>query len=134
MESADIPNSIQPILGASGIAATALQLAPNGKIYKTNLGSSILSVINNPEADAANVNYSESTSNGAINLNGKLATFGLPPFIQSFFLNTINIINGDDDEIVTELKLCPQENYTLFYDDLPGATYSWYKNGEITCW
>ncbi|MDQ7916857.1 T9SS type B sorting domain-containing protein [Mesonia sp. MT50] len=131
LESADIPNSIQPVPGANGAAATALQLAPNGKIYKTNLGSNILAVINDPEADAASVNYSESTANGAINLNGNSATFGLPPFIQSFFLNTINIINGDDDEIVTELKLCPQENYTLFYEDLPGATYTWYKNGEV---
>jgi len=131
LESADIPNSIQPVIGATGNAATALQLAPNGKIYKTNLGSGILAVINNPEADAANVNYSESTANGAIDLLGNSAVFGLPPFIQSFFLNTINIINGDDDEIVTELKLCPQENYTLFYENLPGATYSWYKNGEI---
>ena len=131
LESEDIPNSIQPIIGANGNAATALQLAPNGKIYKTNLGSSVLAVINNPEADAANVDYSESTANGAISLNGNSAAFGLPPFIQSFFLNTINIINGDDDDIVTELKLCPQENYTLFYEDLPGATYTWYKDGEV---
>lgn len=131
LESSDIPNSIQSIPGATGSSATALQLASNGKIYKSIIGSNVLAVINNPEADAANVNYSQSTVNGAISLNGNSSTFGLPPFIQSFFLNTINIIDGNDENIVTELKLCPQENYSLSYLDIPGATYSWYKDGQL---
>src|SRR5690606_15423563 len=32
------------------------------------------------------------------------------------------------EDIKTELKLCDGETHTLGYDNIPGATYTWYKN------
>jgi len=132
LESTNIPNSLSPInlLNANEVSnPTALQLAPNGKIYHSDINQSNLNVINNPEADASQINYGISEINGAINLEGKIASFGLPPFIQSTFSSRINIVD-DADEITTTLSLCEDESTTLNYDQLPGATYSWRKNGN----
>ena len=128
LESPDIPNSVTEIQGTTGRAATALQLAPDGKIYTPRLGSSTLSVINNPNAAGNACNYSESTSNGAIG-TGNIVNFGLPPFIQSFFADRVNIVN-DSENIETELKLCDGENFTLGTPDFDGASYTWVRNGD----
>lgn len=133
LESTDIPNSINSINGVSGNTATALQLAPNGKIYKPIISTSRLAVINNPELDLNQINYSESISDGAINLQGRTATFGLPPFIQSIFSSRINIIDENSENIITNLDLCEDENFTLAYTKnlSNNNTYIWYKNGNI---
>lgn len=66
--------------------AGALQLAIDEKIYFAGIDPNTLnnrdrlSVINNPEADAQSVTFSE------FDLKGRTAQLGLPPFIQSLFL------------------------------------------------
>ncbi|MDI5949612.1 T9SS type B sorting domain-containing protein [Flavobacterium yafengii] len=68
--------------------AGALQLALDEKIYRSgynsngNDSSDKLSVINNPELDGSNCNYLQNE----IDLGGKKAKLGLPPFITSLFL------------------------------------------------
>ncbi len=128
LEAEDIANSMVQISGTTGGQATALQLAPNGKIYKTLINQNKLAVINNPELDGNAVDYSESLAGGALPLSN-VSLFGLPPFIQSFFASRVNIIDDTTEEIVTELNLCDGENFTLQYsENIPGATYTWYKN------
>ena len=87
----------------------ALQLGPDGKIYATiplayaNGFATSLDVIENPTANAADIVFTKN----AINLNGKLSTQGLPPFIASLLL-PIKI--SDDDTGLqtnnTDLKTC----------------------------
>lgn len=108
----------------------SLQLGPNGKIYRTMsdnyfIGQPYLSVIDNPNTIGAACNY----INNAINLSPNLSTQGLPPFIQSFFNDQIDIIRNDVS--TTELLLCTGDVYTLSYDDIPNATYTWYKDGVL---
>ncbi|MAN27216.1 MULTISPECIES: T9SS type B sorting domain-containing protein [Mesonia] len=133
LEATDIPASISSINGLSDNTATALQLAPNGKIYKSVISTSKLGVINNPELDADQVNYSESISNGGIYLQGRTAIFGLPPFIQSIFSSRINIIDENAENMMTKLDLCEDESFTLAYTQNLNSnnTYTWYKNGDI---
>ncbi|WP_242158289.1 T9SS type B sorting domain-containing protein [Aestuariivivens sediminis] len=105
----------------------ALQLGPNGKIYRAmNLtypqGSPSLSVINNPNARGSACDYSH---NAVLLFNNSRQ--GLPPFIASFFAEKINITQKTTN--ITYLPLCLGENYTLKADNIPGATYSWTKDG-----
>ncbi|TXN36130.1 T9SS type B sorting domain-containing protein [Flagellimonas hymeniacidonis] len=60
----------------------ALQLAIDGKIYISDGNVPTLSVIEDPDVlgIGCNVNYN------AIGLAGQISRFGLPPFIQSYFL------------------------------------------------
>ena len=129
LEANDISASQAAIDGVSGGTPTALQLAPNGKIYKTVIGSSTLAVINNPNNQAANVNYTENINVGAIQLTGS-ANFGLPPFTQSLFTSRIDIIEDISDEIVTDTNACGNESITLSYEDIDGATYTWFREGN----
>lgn len=133
LEAADIPGSIATIPGVSTNSATALQLAPNGKIYKTIISSSRLAVINNPELAANQIDYSESAIDGAINLQGRNAIFGLPPFIQSIFSSRVNIIDENSESIFTNLDLCEDENFTLTYSQnfSNSNTYTWSKEGSV---
>ena len=130
LEANDISASQTAVSGVSGETPTALQLAPNGKIYKTVIGSSVLAVINNPNNQAANVNYTENTNAEAIQLTGN-ANFGLPPFTQSLFTSRIGIIEDISDDIVTETGVCGSEPITLSYDDISGATYTWFREGNL---
>ncbi|TXK74286.1 hypothetical protein [Mesonia sp. HuA40] len=120
--------SINEILITTSEQATALQLGPDGRIYKPVIGEPKLAVIKNPNADFNSIEYTESTFEGAVPLAQKNAVFGLPPFIQSFFVDRINIINQDDDELITNISLCESENYQLAYLNLPNASYTWSKN------
>lgn len=128
LESQDIPASRYAFSGVTGNTPTALQLGPNGKIYRAMIGNSKLAVINHPELSEAAADYSENVNNGAIDLQGRTATFGLPPFIQSIFSSRINIVDAAE-EIKTELNLCDGESAILAYEDIPNATYTWYLNG-----
>ncbi len=120
--------SINEILITTSEQATALQLGPDGRIYKPVIGEPKLAVIKNPNADFNSLEYTESTFDGAVPLAQRNAVFGLPPFIQSFFVDRINIINQDDDELITNISLCASENYQLAYPNLPNASYTWSKN------
>lgn len=126
LEATNIPNSIFTFNGVSGNASGAIQLAPNGKIYRSMVGQNFLAVINNPELQGNQANYSESLTNGAISL-GSQTNFGLPPFIQSLFSSRIDIVGTDSQQ----LGLCDGETFTLSYDDLPNADYTWKRDGQI---
>jgi len=59
----------------------SLQLGPDAKIYFTRSGTGSLGVINNPNTLGVGCNV----VSGAISLGTKLAYYGLPNFITSFF-------------------------------------------------
>lgn len=122
----------QQLIDQQNLYRSALQLGPNGKIYRTmaatyTQGTPFLSVINNPNELGQACNY----QNNAINLGIHNATQGLPPFISSFFVEKIDIINNTVTPIATNyLPLCLGDTYTLMAEDIPGAIYSWSFNGN----
>lgn len=128
LTSNDIPDSKTSIETKNGGAATALQLAPNGKIYTPGLSSTKLNVINSPNATGTACDYSEDTSNGAIEM-GTIVNYGLPPFIQSFFANRVNIVNNAET-IETNVNLCDGESFTLGRPGYSGASYTWIREGD----
>ncbi len=132
LESTDIPNSATTIFQnlQNNIFIGALQLASNGKIYISSFGNSVLAVINNPEAKGSAVNYTQDIANGAIDLGRRQATLGLPPFIQSIFSKTIGIIDTQDATL-SSLAICEGDSYRLTYDDIPNATYTWFKDQTV---
>ncbi|WGD33955.1 T9SS type B sorting domain-containing protein [Olleya sp. YS] len=104
---------------------SALQLGPDGKIYRTlsatyTQGTPFLSVINNPN----NIGQGAGYQHAVIDLLNRNARQGLPPFISSFFSEKIDIIPTDTTNTVN-LPLCIGEDYTLIAEDIPGATYTW---------
>ena len=58
----------------------ALQLAPDGKIYKSRYTGSLIDVIHNPNAGGAACNY----QSGVINVSPASVTLGLPNFIKEY--------------------------------------------------
>ncbi|WP_417875137.1 T9SS type B sorting domain-containing protein [Xanthomarina gelatinilytica] len=122
----------QQLIDQQNLYRSALQLGPNGKIYRTmaatyTQGTPFLSVINNPNELGQACNY----QNNAINLGIHNATQGLPPFISSFFVEKIDIINNTVTPIATNyLPLCLGDTYTLMAEDIPGAIYTWTFNGN----
>ena len=60
---------------------SALQLAPDGKIYVSRNGSSKMGVIKNPNLKGINCNYADE----GFSLGTRTCNAGLPTFIQSFF-------------------------------------------------
>lgn len=127
----DLENNNNPTIVYQGTSfISSLQLAPNNKIYVCNNESNTtLDVIENPEGVGINCNYNAS---GQTLSNGTFASLGLPPFITSFLIQDyINIISPLSEEIITELPLCGEQNYTLIAEDIPGATYTWTFNGEV---
>ena len=107
----------------------ALQLGPNGKIYRAMsitypIGSPYLSVINSPNQRGTACDY----RHNAVSLS-RSSRQGLPPFIASFFAEKINITQKTIN--ITYLPLCFGETYTLTADNIPGATYEWTKDGTV---
>jgi hypothetical protein len=80
--SIELVRSMRPVIGA-------LQLALDEKIYVALDGESYLAAINEPNMSGLASNYQEN----AVDLNGQESTYGLPPFIQSFFLVGIQAEN-----------------------------------------
>lgn len=129
LEAADISGSAV-IIDDRVAYRGALQMAENGKIYRTNpvsytQGISTLSVINNPSEKGAAVNY----SHNAVSLGGKNAMQGLPPFIQSFF-NKTDLVKNTDGTTSSSLTICEGESFILEAEDFIGATYEWEKDGN----
>ncbi len=107
----------------------ALQLASNGKIYRTiaksySTGAPYLSVIHNPNKKGSAANY----EHNAISLNGKNATQGLPPFIQSFF-NKVPLVQNNDNTKSASVTICVGKNLNLKLEPVANGIYSWKKNG-----
>ncbi|WP_053971592.1 T9SS type B sorting domain-containing protein [Mangrovimonas sp. ST2L15] len=124
-------NDSQVLLDQQNLYRSALQLGPNGKIYRTmsatyELGLPFLSVINDPNIAGINCDY----ENNAINLGSNLATQGLPPFITSFFTEKVDII-GNQEVTSTYLPLCEGSSFTLTAPQLENAIYTWRFNGDI---
>ncbi len=84
----DIVNS-STILYDGSNKLGALQLAIDGKIYVSNADKTALDVINSPNVLGMGSDYQI----GAVDLGGRQATLGLPPFIQSLFSATFNTNN-----------------------------------------
>jgi gliding motility-associated-like protein len=98
----DITNSANLIYSTNTGYRGALQLASNGKIYYARSRTNFLGLINSPEKEAANINFIID----GLTLD-KPSTEGLPPFIQSFFLD-IDIIDSDTNNSVNnqDLQFC----------------------------
>ncbi len=130
MEAGDISDS-RVVLDKRGVYRGALQLGSNGTIYRTLSesyfrGSSFLGVIHNPNGGGLGAEY----IHNAIALNGKIGTQGLPPFIQSFF-NKIELIQNEDGTTSSSLDLCEGEPFLLEAENIPGAIYTWKKDGVV---
>ncbi len=130
LNAANIPAS-ERVISNSQTYRTALQLGPDGKIYRTtsatyNQGLPFLSVINDPNNIGVACNYADKS----ISLANRRSRQGLPPFIASFFSENIDII-PDDMSSTINLPLCTGDSYTLIADDIPGATYTWTKDDVV---
>lgn len=127
---ADINTSAELIYETNSGYRGALQLASNGKIYYARSRQTFLGVINSPEKEAIDVDFIE---NG-VDLNGRISTEGLPPFIQSFFLE-IDIKDNDTDNVVNSqnLQYCIGQDKIISPVDIPDVTnenYLWsFDNG-----
>ncbi|RXG16126.1 gliding motility-associated-like protein [Leeuwenhoekiella aestuarii] len=127
-EATDISTS-QIVLDEQSYYRGSLQLGPNAKIYRAlstayQVGSNYLGVIENPNSAGLAANYNDK----GINLGSGISYQGLPPFNQSLF-NELDIIQNDLDS--KKLDLCDGNNYTLGYEPVTGASYSWYKDDVL---
>jgi hypothetical protein len=68
-------------VGQSADPIGALQLGPDNRMYIARQNSPYLSRINSPNTAGAGCGFVDN----AVNLSGRESTYGLPPFIQSFF-------------------------------------------------
>lgn len=64
--------------------ARALQLGPDGKIYVARNSSQWLGVVNNPDIEGVGADV---VADGIQLSPGTSSSYGLPPFIQSYFIN-----------------------------------------------
>ncbi|MDT0688488.1 T9SS type B sorting domain-containing protein [Salegentibacter sp. F188] len=107
LASPGIANS-RTIIHSSRNVAGALQLAPDGRIYRAGyptddggyLNHNFLSVINEPENAGANVNY----AHNVVDVSPNDVKLGLPPFVQSLFRNNFEAANfclGEPTEFST---------------------------------
>lgn len=85
----------QTILNSKTIVATvgqnanpigALQLGPDNRMYIARRDNTSLSRINSPNTPGMACGFEDN----AVNLSGRQCTYGLPPFIQSFFYLSID--------------------------------------------
>ena len=128
LTAADIADS-EVVLDDRQTYRGALQLGPNGKIYRSlcdtyDFGTPYLGVINNPNELGTAANY----EHNAISL-GRNARQGLPPFITSFFVEKIDIVRNEISSFY--LPLCTGETYTLTASNIPGANYTWTKDDNL---
>lgn len=129
-----------PTNTAQGGFRGALQLGPDSKIYATipvtysdPAGfAEYLDIIENPSENAADIIFTKN----AINLNGRKATQGLPPFIASLLL-PIEIKDQISSEVVNNqtLQFCIGSSKTIAPDPVTGnnVEYLWtFNNGTTT--
>lgn len=123
-------SSSQVVLDDRSIFRGALQLGENGKIYRTiaksfSEGTPFLGVINRPNEKGTAARY----KHDAVGLGSKIAMQGLPPFVQSF-LNKTDLLSDADGNQISVRTLCHGEDLVLEAEAIPGALYSWKKDGE----
>lgn len=122
--------SSQVLIDSRQLYRGGLQLGPDGKIYRAlsatyNQGSPNLGVIQNPNTVGFGCNY----IHNAINLSPFISSHGLPPFIASFFNTEIDIINNGESS--SNLALFEGDSYTLVSENIPGASYIWYRDKVV---
>ena len=132
-----INNSLQRVFERPDGYRGALQLAANGKIYYARSRDSFLGVINFPEKDFTNRSNNEiGFVYEGLDLNGKISTEGLPPFIQSFFL-PIEIKDSNTNKVLNDqnLQYCVASDKILETEPVNGSNirYNWiFDNGINT--
>lgn len=134
LEVNDIPNSGFNIPNVDLQTATGIQLGPDGRIYVAAINQARLNVITNPNEIGQALNYVTNFGLGAINLQGRQATFGLPPFIQSIFESRVDIVDSENAsafDIQTELNVCVGDTYILGRNFEEEASFQWFLNGEL---
>jgi len=134
LEATNIQGSAYNIPNVGLQAATGIQLGPDGRLYVAVINFARLNVITNPNEIGQNLNYVTNLGLGAINLQGRQASFGLPPFIQSIFESRVDIVDSENEnafDIQTELNVCIGESYTLGRDFEGEATFQWFLNGQL---
>ncbi|APG64290.1 hypothetical protein LPB136_02400 [Tenacibaculum todarodis] len=114
----DIPGSKSEIYRNNNGFRGALQLGPDGRIYATipqayddpNGDARFLSVIENPTANATDIIFTQN----AIDLGGRTATQGLPPFISSLLLG-IELTDTTNNQIISDeiVQYCLTENILI---------------------
>ncbi len=129
LEATDITStSVRTILDQRTLYRSALQLAPNGKIYRSlsstyNIGINQLGVINNPEGIGVESDY----EHNGINLGSNLSTQGLPPFIASFLL-PIEITDTQTNNLIqnSTVNVCIDGSFEMAAETVSGSpTYTW---------
>ncbi|MDT8347359.1 MAG: gliding motility-associated C-terminal domain-containing protein [Flavobacteriaceae bacterium] len=91
LQANDIAASMTPIFTSSINAQRgAIQAAFDGKLYHTTLFQTALSVIENPNVEAAQVTYNELNVDL---LPGTLSRYGLPIFVPSFLIEAELLVN-----------------------------------------
>jgi gliding motility-associated-like protein len=112
----------------------ALQLASDGKIYWASQDTSVgnietfISVINNPQNPGLACNYSHKTV--SLGIGVQRCRQGLPPFIQSLFINDIVITVNDINISNGDVMLCDGDTFRLEPDisSYPvTTTYQWFQ-------
>ena len=94
---------------ATDVALAGLQIAIDGKIYVSRASSEYLGVINQPDQPGVACDY---VSEG-VYLGGRTAEYGLPTFVQSYFLQA--------DFEATNLCAGEPTQFTLLDDTSEGA-------------
>ncbi|WP_282049062.1 T9SS type B sorting domain-containing protein [Maribacter aquivivus] len=122
-------NASQVILDDRSIFRSALQLGPNGKIYRPitvnyEIGTKYLGVVNNPNEKGLASNY----VHNQVELISGTTSQGLPPFIVSNF----NEVNFKEIENTNEnLTICEGNPILLQSQLFAGASYEWEKDGLV---
>nr|WP_315151415.1 T9SS type B sorting domain-containing protein [uncultured Flavobacterium sp.] len=121
LTAADIPSTETRIYLATDYRDNlgALQIAPDGKIYGCYTNSDFLFSINNPDVLGTGCNFILK----AVTFNaGQKALFGLPTFIQSYFLTTIDVENNCVGQTSSFSLTGNQQITTTFWDFGDGNT------------
>lgn len=117
----------QTLVGYDATIGYALQLAINGKIYGIPSSFQFLYSIENPDALGTACNF----VHNSVDLNGRIAFAGLPPFIQSFFnieLDIRNLCLGD----ITEFYANSSDSVTSVLWDFGDGNTSTDENATHT--
>ncbi len=106
----------------------ALQMAPNGKIYRASRDQPTISVINNPEESGVACDY----SHNSVSLGGATSSDGLPPFISSLLLPLEITRAGDTVPLNNQTNnFCSGSDITFSSAPITGSpNYVWtFDNG-----
>lgn len=118
LEVGDIPGSEIEIFAGLGLPVGSFQLGPDGRIYSTRGNAMELDVINSPDSLGTACNYVLD----AIDLGGRMPTFGLPALMEpynSITIQTENFCLGDATSFTLNSQFMP---HTAVWDFGDGQT------------